>query len=313
MSAPERAAPITASQLATPEGTRAILREYGIRPAKRWGQHFLVSRRALERILDTASLSTSDSVLEAGAGIGTLTLGLAERAGWVTAVEVDQRLLPALEETAGARPNVRIVSGDILALGPAGLFSGPKNAPRKFVANLPYNIAAAVLTRLLERPLEFTILVVTVQREVAERLAAPPGGREYGILSIAIQYRAVPRILARIPPGAFLPRPAVDSALVELRPRPRPAVDVADESVFFRVVNAGFGQRRKTLHNALAAGLGLRKGVVEDACEEADVDPRARAETLDLEAFGRLAQALRGHLAKPSMEGARSQDLRRRR
>ncbi len=246
-----------------------------------------------------------------GAGIGTLTLGLAERAGWVTAVEVDQGLLPALEATAGARPNVRIVPGDILAMAQADLFSGPKDAPRKFVANLPYNIASAVLTRLLEQPLGLITLVVTVQREVAERLAAPPGGREYGILSIAIQYRAVPRILARFPPGAFFPRPEVDSALVELRPRPRPAVDVADESVFFRVVTAGFGQRRKTLHNALAAGLDLRKEVVEHACGEAGVDPRARAETLDLGAFGRLTEALERHLAKPFIEGTRSRGLRR--
>jgi 16S rRNA (adenine1518-N6/adenine1519-N6)-dimethyltransferase len=245
-------------------------------------------------------------VLEVGAGIGTLTLGIAERAGWVAAVEVDRRLLPALEATAGARPNVRIVPGDILALSPADLFGGPEGAARKVVANLPYNIASAVLMRLLKPSLGLATLVVTVQREVAERLAAHPGGREYGILSIAVQYRAVPRILARFPPGAFFPQPKVDSALVELRPRPRPAVEVADESVFFQVVTAGFGQRRKTLQNALAAGLDLRKEIVEQACREAQVDPRVRAETLDLEAFGRLTVALERHLVKtlpPSRKG----------
>jgi 16S rRNA (adenine1518-N6/adenine1519-N6)-dimethyltransferase len=235
---------------------------------------------------------SSESVLEVGAGIGTLTLGLAERAGWVTAVEVDRGLLPALEATVGTRPNVRIIPGDILAMAPEALFGGPPGAPRKVVANLPYNIASAVLTRLLRQPLGLTSLIVTVQREVAARLAATPGGREYGILSIAVQYRAVPRIIARIPPGAFLPPPAVDSALVELRPRREPAVDVADESTFFRVVAAGFGQRRKTLHNALASGLDLPKDVVEQACRAAGIDPRVRAETLDLEAFGRLTQAL---------------------
>ena len=278
--------------MATPGGTRAILREFGIRPSKRWGQHFLVSPQVLERTIAAALLTSSDSVLEVGAGIGTLTLGLAERAGWVTAVEVDRGLLPALEATAGTRPNVRILPGDMLTMAPEALFGGPASAPRKVVANLPYNIASAVLTRLLRQPLGLTSLIVTVQREVADRLAARPGGREYGILSIAVQYRAVPRIIARIPPGAFLPPPAVDSALVELRPRREPAVDVADESMFFRVVAAGFGQRRKTLHNALASGLDLPKEVVEHACRAAGIDPRVRAETLDLEAFGRLTQAL---------------------
>ena len=243
-------------------------------------------------------------MLEVGAGIGTLTIGLAELAGWVTAVEVDRGLLRALEATAGTRPNVRIVPGDILAMAPEALFEGPV-AARKVVANLPYNIASAVLTRLLRQPLGLTSLVVTVQREVADRLAARPGGREYGLLSIAVQYRAIPRIIARIPPGAFLPPPAVDSALVELRPRREPAVAVADESMFFRIVAAGFGQRRKTLHNALASGLDLPKEVVERACRSAGIDPRVRAETLDLEAFGRLTQAL----APAVIEEGRSRDL----
>ena len=247
-------------------------------------------------------------MLEVGAGIGTLTIGLADRAGWVTAVEVDRGLLRALEATAGTRPNVRIVPGDILAMAPEGLFEGPVAAPRKVVANLPYNIASAVLTRLLRQPLGLTSLVVTVQREVAERLAARPGGREYGLLSIAVQYRAVPRIIARIPPGAFFPPPAVDSALVELRPRREPAVSVADESLFFRIVAAGFGQRRKTLHNALASGLDLPKELVERACREAGIDPRVRAETLDLEAFGRLTHALVEPLSAARLRSSRKRD-----
>lgn len=238
-------------------------------------------------------------MLEVGAGVGTLTAGLAERAGWVTAVEVDRGLLEALRTTVGGRPNVRIIPGDILALPPAGLFDGPPDAPRKVVANLPYNIASAVLMRLLEAPLGLTLLVVTVQREVGERIAAPPGGREYGILSIAAQYYAAPRILARIPPGAFLPRPKVSSALVELRPHRTPPAPVPDERTFFRVVTAGFGQRRKMLSNALAAGLDLPRAIVERACAEAGVDPRARAETLDLAAFAALTRALYPHLRPP--------------
>ena len=235
-------------------------------------------------------------MLEVGAGVGTLTAGLAERAGWVTAVEVDRGLLEALHTTVGGRPNVRIVPGDVLALPPAALFDGPPDAPRKVVANLPYNIASAVLMRLLEAPLGITLLVVTVQREVAERIAARPGGRDYGILSVATQYHATPRILARIPPGAFLPRPKVASSLVELKPHRTPPAPVPDERAFFRVVTAGFGQRRKMLSNALAAGLDLPRAVVERACAEAGVDPRARAETLSLAAFAALAQALHPYL-----------------
>lgn len=236
-------------------------------------------------------------MLEVGAGIGTLTLGLAERAGWVTAVEVDRRLLPALTATAGGRANVQIISGDILALPPADLFGGPAAATRKAVANLPYNIATAVVSRLLARSLGLILMVVTVQREVAERIVAAPGTRSYGILSLAVQYRAHVRIVARIPPGAFLPAPEVASAVVQLVPLPEPPVAGLDEQTLFRVIRAGFGQRRKMLHTALAGGLGLPKSVVARSLGLAGVEPGARAETVDLAAFGRLAHHLSPYLS----------------
>ncbi len=289
------------ASLATPEATRSVLRRFGIRPAKRWGQHFLVSRRALDRILEAADLSPADSVLEVGAGIGTLTAALAQRAGWVTAIEVDRRLLPALTAGVASHPNVHIVAGDALEIDLAALFgdlagtSGPPHAPRvarKAVANLPYNIAAPVLIRLLEPSLHLVRIVVTVQREVAERIAAAPGADAYGRLSVAVRYRAVPRIVARIPPGAFLPRPEVESAVVEIVPSAHPPVDVPDEVEFFRIVAAGFGHRRKTLRGALTHGLGVGAEEVASACAAAGVNPRARAETLDLEAFAALARAL---------------------
>ncbi len=278
--------------LATPEGTRAVLRRFGIHPSKRWGQHFLVSRRALNQILDAAAITPGDSVLEIGAGLGTLTLALAECAGWVTALEVDRRLLPVLTAEAGSRSNVRIAAGDVLEVDLAGLFDGPPDAPRKVVANLPYNIAAPVLIRLLDPALHLARIVVTVQREVAERIAAAPGAEAYGRLSVAVQYRAVPRIVSRIPPGAFLPPPEVESAVVTIVPRARPPVAVPDEDEFFRIVAAGFGHRRKTLANALAYGLGLDARDIGAACAHAGLDARARAETLDLEAFAALARAL---------------------
>lgn len=282
------------ASLATPEATRSAFRRFGIRPAKRWGQHFLVSQRALDRILEAADLSPADSVLEVGAGIGTLTAALAQCAGWVTAIEVDRRLLPALTAGVASHPNVHIIAGDALEIDLAALFgdlAGPRVA-RKAVANLPYNIAAPVLIRLLEPPLRLVRIVVTVQREVAERIAAAPGADAYGRLSVAVRYRAVPRIVARIPPGAFLPRPEVESAVVEIVPSAHPPVDVLDEVEFFRIVAAGFGHRRKTLRGALTHGLGVGGEEVEAACAAAGVNPRARAETLDLEAFAALARAL---------------------
>ncbi len=282
--------------LASPEGTRAILRRFDIRPAKRWGQHFLVSPRALDRILDAAGLDAADSVLEVGAGIGTLTTALALRAGWVTALEVDRRLLAALGAVTEPLANVRLVAGDALAVEFADLFQGPPGAPRKAVANLPYNIAAPVLIRLLDPTLHLVRTVVTVQREVGERIAAAPGADAYGRLSVAVQYRGIPRIVSRVPPGAFLPAPEVESAIVVIIPHARPPVAVPDEAEFFRVVAAGFGHRRKTLANALARGLGLDVRTVDAACAAAGVSPRVRAETLGLEAFAALARALHAAL-----------------
>ena len=255
--------------------------------------------------MNAAALSGTDSVLEVGAGIGTLTLGLAERAGWVTAVEVDQRLLPALTATAGGRANVRIISGDILALSPSALFGGPTAAARKVVANLPYNIATAIISRLLSESLGAVLMVVTVQREVAERIVAAPGTRAYGILSLAVQYRAHAQIVGRIPPGAFLPRPEVASAIVLLTPLREPPVAGVDEPALFRVIRGGFGQRRKTLQAALAGGLHLPRGVVADSLSRAGIDPRARAETVDLASFGRLAHHLGPHLS-PTDEASKS-------
>ena len=278
--------------LATPEGARAVLHRFGVRPLRRFGQHFLVSRRALDSIVSAARLAPDDAVLEVGAGFGTLTRALAARAGRVTAVELDRRLLPALAAEVGSLPNARIVPGDALQLDPEALFGDPSTAVRKLVANLPYNVAAPVLLRFLDPRLRVARLVVTVQREVAERIVAAPGTPAYGRLSVAVQFRAAARIALRIPSGAFWPPPEVESAVAEIVPRDDPAVSVPDDGEFGRIVAAGFGQRRKTLVNALAHGLGLPVAVVIQVCAANRVDPRARAETLGLEAFAALARAL---------------------
>jgi 16S rRNA (adenine1518-N6/adenine1519-N6)-dimethyltransferase len=274
------------------------LRQFGIRPAKRWGQHFLVSTRALDTIIAAADLSPADVVLEIGAGLGTLTEALAARAGGVVAIEVDRRLVPVLGERLGGHPNVRIVEDDALRADFAALLADtdrrqPGGAGvRKAVANLPYNIAAPLLLRLLDPALSVRRLVVTVQREVAERVAARPGTQAYGRLTLAVQYRAAARIVSRLPAGAFLPAPDVESAVLLLTPHHEPAVRIGDEEALFRVIAAGFGHRRKTLANALAHGLGLAPSAAEAACRAAGVDPRARAETLDLSAFAALTDAI---------------------
>lgn len=279
--------------LATPAGTARVLRAYGLRPRKRWGQHFLVSRRALDRILEAAGLTSADAVLEVGAGLGTLTVALAQRAGRVIAVEIDPALLPPLSAAVGVFPNVAVVHADILRVDPEALLSGA-TGPRKIVANLPYNVASPLIVSLLERPLGLERMVMTVQREVAQRLAAGPGTKDYGALSVAVQFRAQAEIVGRIPPSGFFPSPDVESAIVRLVVRPAPPVQVTDEAAFFRVVRAAFAQRRKTLRNTVAAVLALPPAQVEAACREAGIDPRRRGETLTLAEFAALTEALAG-------------------
>jgi len=279
--------------LASPGETARVLRAYGIRPRRRFGQHFLISRRVLDRILEAAALSPADGVLEIGAGIGTLTVPLAEAAAAVVAVELDGALLPALRDAVARFPHVTVVAGDALALDLPRLVA-PLPPPRKAVSNLPYRIASPLIVALLEQPLGLARMVFTVQREVAQRLAAAPGGKAYGALSVAVQYRAQASLVMRVPPSAFFPPPEVESAVVRLEVRPRPAVAVPDEALFFRVVRAAFAQRRKTLRNTVAGALGLPAPAVEAAARRAGIDPRRRGETLALGEFAALAAALAG-------------------
>ncbi|MDR7415312.1 MAG: 16S rRNA (adenine(1518)-N(6)/adenine(1519)-N(6))-dimethyltransferase RsmA [Armatimonadota bacterium] len=266
---------------------RTALRRHQLRPKRRLGQHFLVDPRVLERIVALAELGPEDAVLEVGAGMGILTEQLARRAGWVVAVEVDPALLPALEERVSGFPNVQIVQGDILALDLRALF--PPGFVRKVVSNLPYQIASPLTVRLLQEVPELERLVLMVQREVAERMAACPGTKEYGLLSLLVQYRARVEIALRIPPRAFLPPPKVHSAVVVLRPHPSPAP--VDEALLFRVVRAAFAHRRKQLRNALRI-LELPPEVLVAAAQDARVALHRRGETLSLQEFVALAEAL---------------------
>jgi 16S rRNA (adenine1518-N6/adenine1519-N6)-dimethyltransferase len=275
---------------------RRLLERWDLRPDKGLGQNFLVDQTALQRIVAAAELAPGDVVLEVGAGLGTLTRRLAQEARHVVAVELDRRLMPVLESVLAGLDNVTLVHGDILALDPAALVGAAgvqppaASMPYKVVANLPYYITSAVLRHLLEASLKPRRMVLTVQREVAERIVAKPG--HMSLLAVSVQFYGRPRLLFRIKPGSFYPAPGVESAVVRVDLDAQPPVPVEDAAAFFHVVRAGFAQRRKQLRNSLAAGLRRPPQEVAARLSEAGVDPRRRAQTLSLEEWASVARAL---------------------
>jgi 16S rRNA (adenine1518-N6/adenine1519-N6)-dimethyltransferase len=279
---------VVGRKLLSPADVREIARRYGIVPSKALGQNFVIDQNTIRRIVRLAEVSPADRILEVGAGIGTLTLALAEAAEHVTAIELDRKLIPALEEVLKGAGNVQVVVGDAMELDYAGLVAGGAN---RLVANLPYNIATPLIATLLQERPEISDFVVMVQREAGERFVAPPGSRTYGAVSLLVAYHTEARVLGKVPASVFWPVPNVESLLVRLTRRPQP-VDV-ESADLMRVVRAAFGQRRKTIRNTLASGLGLEVGEVEAALARAGVDPGARAESLGLEEFAGLVRALR--------------------
>ena len=270
--------------IASPAATNHILRRFKLRADKKLGQNFLIDEDIVRRIVAVAELTADDTVLEVGPGIGTLTQGLAESGARVVAVELDKRLLPVLDTTLAGYDNVRIVSGDILQVDIMREVDAPEF---KVCANLPYYITTPIIFALLEKRLPMERLVAMVQKEVAERMAAQPGGKDYGALSVAIQYYTEPEIAFIVPPSSFIPAPAVDSAVIVCKRRRQPPVQVCDEALFFRVVKAAFSLRRKMLSNSLK-NMGVTAGQAGKWLELAGVDGRRRAETLSLEEFARL-------------------------
>lgn len=270
-------------------GVMDLVRRYQIDPKRSLGQNFLIDEGYLDKVAANAELTSADAVLEIGPGPGTLTERLAAQAGTVVAVELDDRLIDLLHSRFADRPAVRIVHGDILDLRPADLFVPP--APSfKLVANLPYYITSAVLRHMLETPPRPTLAVVMVQKEVALRICARPG--DLSLLAVSVRFYAAPRLVHTVPAGAFYPRPKVESAVLRLDVYPEPAVRDVEPERFFRVVRAGFGQKRKQLANSLSAGLALPKPAVRQALEAAEIDPARRAETLDLHEWRNLALCL---------------------
>ncbi len=270
-----------------PLDVRNILRRYNIHPKKRLGQNFLVDEAALGKVAAAAELAPGDTVLEIGAGLGSLTRHLAGMAGRVVAVEFDEELLPALHDTLKGYNQVELVQGDILRLDLDGRLKLP--AGYKVAANIPYYITSAVIRHLLEARVRPQQIVLMVQREVAERMMAQPD--DMNLLAVSVQFYSQPSRVARVSAGAFYPRPDVDSEIVRLEVRARPAVEVPDTEGFFRVVKAGFSQKRKQLRNALGGGLQLEPAQVDALLAEAGVTSQRRAETLTLAEWAAVAWA----------------------
>jgi 16S rRNA (adenine1518-N6/adenine1519-N6)-dimethyltransferase len=271
------------------ESVARLLRARGLRPRKGLGQNFLTDPVALGRIVAAADLYPADLVVEVGAGTGTLTRLLAERAGRVVALELDSRLVELLHEQLTGLSNVEIIHGDVLNFSTSRF----DDHGYKVVGNLPYYITSAILRHFLENTPRPQLMVVTVQREVAARIVAGPG--DMSLLAVSVQLYGQPSIAARIPAGAFYPPPEVDSAVLRIEVSEHPSLlreGGVKETDFFRVVRAGFSQKRKTLRNSLSGGLGLAPANTKSFLEQASIDPRSRAETLSLEEWARLTAVI---------------------
>ena len=285
--------------LGNPKNTIEVLQKYNFNFQKKFGQNFLINTGILEDIIEAAEITKDDFVLEIGPGIGTMTQYLCESAREVVAVEIDKNLIPILEDTLSAYDNVEVLNEDILKVDIKAL-AEERNAgkPIKVVANLPYYITTPIIMGLFESHVPIDSITIMVQKEVADRMQEGPGSKEYGALSLAVQYYAHPEIVVNVPPSCFMPQPKVGSAVIRLTRHPQPPVDVENETLMFQIIRASFNQRRKTLANGLNnfPGLNLSKETIQQCIEELGVPVTIRGEALSLEQFARLSNIIGKHL-----------------
>lgn len=278
--------------LGTPAATAAVIKKHDFRFQKKYGQNFLIDANILQKIVDAAQITKEDYIVEIGPGIGTMTQYLAESAGGVAAVEIDKNLIPILKETLSEYDNVCIMNEDILKMDIKRL-AEEKNSgrPVKVVANLPYYITTPIIMGLFESHVPVESITVMVQKEVADRMRTGPGSKDYGALSLAVQYYARPELIANVPPNCFMPRPRVGSAVIRLLRHEKPPVQVENEAYLFGLIRASFQQRRKTLVNGLthAPDICVPKEAFEEALKKMKLSPSVRGETLTLAQFAELA------------------------
>lgn len=280
-------------RLSSHSATMDLVKKHGFKFTKSLGQNFLIDDNIVDKIVAGAGIGPGDKIIEVGPGIGTLTREMASRAQNLMAVEIDKNLIPILEDTLGDYDNVKIVNEDIIKADIRGLIDeNLGGGPVKLVANLPYYITTPIIMRFLEENINVTDIVVMVQKEVAERMNAQPGGKDFGALSVAVQYYCDTEIIAKVPRHLFVPQPNVDSIVIALRVRPERKYKVDDEDLYFKVVKAAFGQRRKTLLNSISSMGNLAKDQVKEALEEAGIDPKRRGETLSLDEFAILSNVI---------------------
>lgn len=287
--------------LGNPKNTIEILQKYNFNFQKKFGQNFLINTGVLEDIIDAAEVTDEDMVLEIGPGIGTMTQYLCENARQVIAVEIDTNLIPILKDTLSAYDNVRIINDDILRVDINELAREYNNGrPIKVVANLPYYITTPIIMGLFESHVPIESITVMVQKEVADRMQAGPGTKDYGALSLAVQYYSKPQIVVNVPPSCFMPQPKVGSTVISLRRHQQPVVQVEDEKLMFKVIRASFNQRRKTLANGLNnyGGINLTKEQIQQSIEELGVPVNIRGEALSLEQFACLSNIIGKKLVK---------------
>ena len=282
-------------KIGTPGRTVEVLQKYQFNFQKKYGQNFLIEPQVLETIVDAAHIQADDCVLEIGPGIGTMTQYLAEQAREVVAVEIDKALIPILQDTLSEYPNVTIINEDILKVDLEKLVKEKNDGrPVKVVANLPYYITTPIIMQLFESHVPLHSITIMVQTEVAQRMQVGPGTKDYGALSLAVQYYSRPEIITHVPPTCFIPRPNVGSTVIRLTRYEKPPVEAADESFLFSLIRASFNQRRKTLVNGLsnASGLNLSKAQITEALEQMGLPANVRGETFTLEQFARLSELL---------------------
>ena len=282
-------------KLGNPKNTIEVIQKYQFAFQKKFGQNFLIDPHVLDKIIGAAGVTKEDMVLEIGPGIGTMTQYLAEAAGKVVAVEIDRNLLPILQETLADYDNVKVIHADVLSLDLEKLVQEENGGrPIKVVANLPYYITTPIIMALFEQHVPLAKVTVMVQKEVAARMKSGPGSKDYGALSLAVQYYAEPYIVANVPCNCFMPRPNVDSAVIRLTRYEEPPVQVNDEKMLFKIIRASFNQRRKTLQNGLnnSSELNFTKDQIAAAIAEAGFSPSVRGEALTLEQFAKLTDIL---------------------